>query len=87
LTVQLAANGSILLEGICPDDDAETLLQFLLESPNATVDWRACESAHGAVIQVMLAVRPNLLGPPGGSFLREHMEPLLRATPSGVAAS
>jgi hypothetical protein len=78
MTVQLSADGVIGLEGICASEDAEALLQYLLASPAAPIDWRACESAHTAVIQVLMAAKPKLLGPPAGPVLRDWLQPILR---------
>jgi hypothetical protein len=77
MTVQLSADGVILLDGICPSEDAETLLQHLSANSSSPVDWRTCESAHAAVIQVLLVSRPKLLGPPAGQALREWVAPAL----------
>jgi hypothetical protein len=82
MTIVIAANGTIELQGACPVEDAEELLQHLLTMPNATVDWRSCESAHTAVIQVLLVAKSIPLGPPIGRFLREHVEPQLRRSAS-----
>jgi hypothetical protein len=77
VSVQLQADETILLGGSCPSDDAEVLVQLLAASAGALVDWRGCESAHTAVIQVLLAAKPKLLGPPLGAFLRQWVAPLL----------
>ena len=82
MTVQLLASGTIELEGICPSDDAEVLLQHLLATPGALVDWRACESAHTAVIQILMAAKPRLLGPPAARHLQDWVQPLV-TNPSG----
>ena len=68
MTVRMQ-QGAILLEGHCPSGDAEELLQILLTDPAACVDWRKCESAHTAVIQVLLAAKREMLGPPAGAVL------------------
>lgn len=70
MTVRLPDPATIRLEGDCPAEDAETLLRHLLDAPGATVDWRDCDTAHTAVIQVLLAARARLHGPPRGAFLR-----------------
>ena len=57
MSISLTASGKILLEGECPHEEAEQLLQLLLSTPGAVVDWRPCTSAHSAVIQVLLAPR------------------------------
>ena len=81
MTVHVEVGGPILLEGPCSIDDAEPLLQFLTTIPSPRVDWRSCDWAHTAVIQVLLASRVPLQGPPRGALLRELIEPLIiRAT-------
>jgi hypothetical protein len=77
LTVRLASGSVIELEGICPIEDAEPLLRHLLSTPHATVDWRACEQAHTAVIQILLAAGVPLRGPPAGAILKDHVAPLI----------
>lgn len=78
MTVRLTAEGQIALEGACPSEDAEVLLQFLTTSAAAHVDLRACESAHTAVVQVLMAANPEFLGPPAGMALRDWVYPILR---------
>jgi hypothetical protein len=77
MTVRIAPSGFIELLGACPSQDAEPLLQSLLCTPQATVDWRGCQSAHTAVVQVLMAVRPRLLGPPAGAALSAWIEPVI----------
>jgi hypothetical protein len=77
MSVQMSSAGTILLEDACPSEDAETLLQFLSAHPTAEVDWRACESAHTAVIQVLMASGRKLLGPPAAPRLRDWIAPAL----------
>ena len=77
MTVRLTANGSIALEGVCPSEDAEALLRYLLAHPAAPVDWRACEGAHTAIIQVLMAAAPRLIGPPVDARLEDRVQPLL----------
>ncbi len=79
MTVRLADDGAIRLEGDCPAEDAETLARFLLLDPSAIVDWRNCEKAHTAVIQVLLAARPATTGPPRSAFLSDWVAPLIES--------
>jgi hypothetical protein len=79
MTVTVSAAGVIELKGICSSEEGEVLLQHLLASPNIMVDWRGCETAHTAVIQVLMAARPELLGPPAGVLLQKWVQPLLAA--------
>lgn len=55
MTVRSADNDMLVLEGECPVEDAETLLQQLQSKPTATVDWTQCNYLHTAVLQVILA--------------------------------
>ena len=77
MTVRLASDGAIRLEGACTDADAEPLARFLLLDPAAAVDWRDCDHAHTAVVQLLLAARRPPRGPPRSLFLRTWVEPLL----------
>lgn len=80
MTIALTTHGTIELKGSCPVEDAEVLLQHLLEKPGAAVDWQECEWAHTAVIQVLLVARSIPVGTPTSPFLRDHVGPLLRRT-------
>jgi hypothetical protein len=77
MTVRTAGDGTIVLEGRCPVDDAEDLLRLLLLDPSSAVDWRTCDDAHTAVIQVLLAARPKVLGPPRAMLLSKWIEPII----------
>jgi hypothetical protein len=76
MTVRLTA-GTIFLEGECPVEDAAALAQHLGLHAQATVDWSRCDAMHTAVFQVLLAVRPPLIGTPGSAFIRAHLAALL----------
>ncbi|HEY1891352.1 MAG TPA: hypothetical protein VGG63_13140 [Steroidobacteraceae bacterium] len=77
MTVRVTAAGCIELIGTCPSADAEALLQHLFADPAATVDWRECRGAHTAVVQVLMAVKPKLLGPPANAGLRDWVAPAI----------
>lgn len=77
MSVALAHDGAIALTGRCGADDAEPLLQLLLADPLAAVDWRGCEAAHTAIVQLLLAAERPVRGPPRDAFLTEWVEPLL----------
>jgi hypothetical protein len=77
MTVQVAGDGTILLTGNCPVEDAEALVRLLLADPAADIDWSACERAHTAVVQVLLASPRRMRGRPQMQFLRDWVEPLL----------
>jgi hypothetical protein len=71
LTVLRHGNGTITLEGDCSVEDAEALLQMLLATPAARVDWTQAGHLHTAVVQVMVAAKPTLAGPCGDSWVRQ----------------
>ncbi len=75
MTIQVSTDGTISLVGDCPSDDAERLLQLLLAKPQAGLDWRGCETAHSAVIQLLLQSGQKPKGPAKGLFLRTFLEP------------
>ena len=79
MTIRIAADGVVLLDGICLLEEAEELQRLLLADQRPAVDWRACTAAHTAVIQVLLAARPVLRGPPEGEFLRSFIDVVLQS--------
>jgi hypothetical protein len=84
MTVALAADGTIRLDGVCPVGDAEPLLRLVTNDRDALVDWRGCTEAHAAVIQILLAAAPKLLGPPANQFLQVRVAPLI-ASPTRIS--
>ena len=82
MTVRRSEEGLVVLEGACPIEDAEPLLQLLLADPRTVVDWRGCKAAHSAVLQILLASGAAITGPPAGAFLRDHVATALAQTVS-----
>jgi hypothetical protein len=78
MTVTSSAQG-IVLDGSCPSEDAEVLLQHLASTPAATVDMGRCESAHTAVIQVLMAFKPKLLKLPRDNSKWRWVYPALKS--------
>jgi hypothetical protein len=83
MTITVAEDGTIVLTGICPVEDADTLVRLLLADPAAEIDWCACDQAHTSVVQVLLASHRTTRGPPRTTFLSNWIEPLL-AGPVGT---
>ena len=77
MTVRLAPDGGIVLEGVCPVEDAEPLQQLLVRHPSAPVDWSGCEQAHTAVLQVLMVAKPKVCGSARSAFLRDWVSPIL----------
>jgi len=71
VSVRRRDDGTILLEGDCPVDDAEPLLQLLQTTPVASVDWTRSRHLHTAVLQVIVAARPTLIGRCGDPWVAE----------------
>jgi hypothetical protein len=78
MSVALTGRGEIALRERCGMAEAETLQSLISRHPTAVVDWRECSYAHTAVVQVLLAARPKLLGPPTGPFLRSFVDRAVR---------
>ena len=71
MTVRRTEGGPVELVGDCPIEDAEALLGHLRASPQPDVDWSACDHAHTAVIQVLLAAGARMIGEPRGRALAQ----------------
>jgi hypothetical protein len=69
VTVHRRENGTIVLEGNCTAEEAEPLLQMLLNGPRPMLDWTTCSHLHTAVFQVVLAAGPALIGPCGDPWV------------------
>ena len=77
MTIRRREDGVVELTGKCESVDAEVLLGYLLADRGASIDWRDCDTAHTAVVQVILAAGVAPLGPPRGQFLNDVVGPLL----------
>jgi hypothetical protein len=78
MTLESEGTGAIRLAGDIGLEDAENLLKALQASPGTPVDWTSVTSAHTAVIQVLIALKPRIEGYPANAFLREWIHPLIR---------
>lgn len=81
MSIRRHADGNIILDGDCPVEDAEPLLQMLQETPSASCDWTSCRHLHTAVAQVLLAVRPALVGPCGDAWIERWIASRVRSGP------
>lgn len=50
------------LEGVVSVEDAQNLLDWLKIQPDPSVKLEKCQHVHAAVLQVLLACRPRLIG-------------------------
>jgi hypothetical protein len=62
MTIRRDNDGVIVLDGECPVEDAEALLQLLQAQPAGPVDWSGCTRLHTAVLQVLMASAPAMRG-------------------------
>lgn len=71
------SDGTIRLLKDCTLEEAETLLQLLLDHPEAAVDWSDCTGMHGAVLQTLMAGGRRMIGDPADAFLGRWIVPEL----------
>jgi hypothetical protein len=73
MTVRRIDEFTIALEGVCPVADAEVLRQHLVSAKSAKIDLTACEGAHTAVVQVLLASEREVDGEAGSLFFERFL--------------
>jgi hypothetical protein len=69
MSVHRDDSGAIVLDGVCPVEDAEPLLRMLQTTPAAGLDWTRCSQLHTAVLQVILAAGMVPAGPCGDAWV------------------
>jgi len=77
MTIRRDDNGVIVLEGVCPVEDAEPLLQMLQAMPSADIDWRGCHQLHTAVLQLVLASGRIPISRCGDAWVAQWLAPKL----------
>jgi hypothetical protein len=68
----------IFLSGDCRVEDAEPLASLLSAQPVRRIDISQAAALHTAVVQILIAFEPELLGTPSDPFLRQWILPILR---------
>jgi hypothetical protein len=76
--------GTIYLRGSSPVEDAEALLGLLQADPGYPVDVQAATGLHAAVVQVLLALRPRIMGPANDSFVNQWVLPIVTQRTTGM---
>lgn len=61
----------IFLEGRCTAEESEILLIALRDRPGLAIDASGLTRAHLAVVQVLLALKPEIRLPPADRILAE----------------
>ncbi|WP_114947168.1 hypothetical protein [Microvirga calopogonii] len=72
----------IVLEGQCRVEDAEPLLAWLQANRSRIVDLTNADHLHGAVFQVLIALKPAIRGEGKDAFLRDWLVPVLATAKS-----
>ena len=73
MSVTRSTEGTIVLEGDCPVEDAEAVLRLLNADAAADIDWTACRRLHTAVLQVIMAAGITPRGPCGDVWIGQWM--------------
>jgi hypothetical protein len=68
------------LVGDCRVEDAEPLLTFLQSGADRAVDLTEAAHLHTAVVQMLLAFRPQVIGPAPDTFVQRWLMPQITAT-------
>lgn len=69
-----------VLQDYCTIEEAETLLEWLLEHPKAKLNLKQLEHLHTAVLQVIMALQPAISAMPDDIHNFYWLEALLRKT-------
>jgi hypothetical protein len=81
-------DGSVVrLTGHCRVEDAEPLLAILQAADTRSVDLSEALSLHTAVVQILIAMRPEIRGTSPDPFTRTWIEPVLRQAQAGPVAA
>ena len=65
----------IEIDESCTVEDAETLLQLVLEHNDSMIDASRCTHIHTAAMQVLLAAKPKFRDLPEDEFIRQFLAP------------
>jgi hypothetical protein len=60
---------TLILAGVCTVEEAEAVLEWILEHPGGELDLSQAEHIHTAILQVLLAAGKSRVRPPQDPFL------------------
>jgi len=66
-----------ILEEICEIEDAETMLEWLLEHPKGKLNLKQLRHTHSALLQILMALRPTVSIWPEDEGISEWLRPLM----------
>lgn len=76
--MSVAMDGDMItLTGACGVEEAETLFSLVQGHPAAMVDLSGAGQVHTALWQILLALKPRIIGEPDDPFVRHWILPLL----------
>jgi hypothetical protein len=78
------AEDMAVADGASIVEDALTLLEFLQSHATAKVDLSSCTHLHTAVLQVLLAARPEIVALPREVFLARWLSQVLGQPSTGA---
>ncbi|MBT8763070.1 hypothetical protein KFV02_03905 [Desulfohalobiaceae bacterium Ax17] len=59
-----------IFSDICTVEEAEPLLDWLKEHPAGKLDLKQAQHIHTAILQVLMALQPEIASPPEDEFLQ-----------------
>ena len=76
--MSVEVSGTVIrIIGNAPVGDAEPVLAALLDDPGRTIDLTAAGHLHSAVVQILLAVKPRIIGQPSYPIFTAYVLALL----------
>ncbi len=63
-----------MLEDICTIEEAETLLEWLLDNPKGKVNFKQCEHIHTAILQVLMVIKPMISSYPENNNVQQALK-------------
>jgi hypothetical protein len=79
-------DGRAVFDGACAVEEAEPLLAWLRQTPDATADLGGCGEVHTALVQLLLAARVPVAVPPADGVLAALFPPAPEAAATPAAA-
>jgi len=66
-----------VFKDICEIEEAESLLEWLIEKPKGQVNLKQLKIFHTAILQVLMAIKPTISVWPEDQGLNDWLQPLL----------
>lgn len=62
-----------VLDDICAIEEAETLLEWLLDNPKGKVNFKQCKHIHTAILQVLMVAKPTISAYPDSANVQQAL--------------